>query len=328
MIGAIALLMASLVNAQTTQPGSKFLRFVADQNGGGVLQTSIVTYRNEQGKTVDLIGAVHIADQRYFKDLSETFKGYDALLYELVKPKDVVPGQPRPQGQPQGERPLQWVGTMQQMLKEALELTFQLDEIDYARPNMVHADLDTETFMQMQADRGESILTLMLQQMIREMARPQPAAGAVVGGAGMEAMDVAGFLMALQSPDRSRQLKLMLARQFNQMDSMLGGLGGPGGTVIVTERNRAALTTLQKRLSAGDRNVGIFYGAAHLSEMEKDLTGPMGFKQVGEPKWITAWDMAAPAGARGAANGVRPATRPTSLPPQATPKAEGSLVPR
>lgn len=305
VIVALSLLLAGVAQAQRVQPEPKFLRFVPDKNGGGVLQTSIVTYQNAAGKRVDLIGAVHIADQRYFQDLNKTFEDYDSLLYELVKPKDVVPGRGGVAAvRGKGERPLEWVGMIQEMLKSALDLSFQLDEIDYTKRNMVHADLDTETFMQMQADRGESFLMLMIQQMIHEMGRAD--AGANVNG-----MDVAGLIMALQAPDSARQLKLVLARQFNQMEDMMSGFGGPNGTVIVTERNRAALTMLRKRLEAGDKKIGVFYGAAHLKEMEKDLTGLMGFKQVGEPKWLTAWDMTGTAAAAGVA---RPSTRPTTRP--------------
>jgi hypothetical protein len=41
--------------------------------------------------------------------------------------------------------------------------------------------------------------------------------------------------------------------------------------------------------------------------MEKIMTTQMGFKQVGEPKWLIAWDMT---GAPSTAPGVAPATQP------------------
>lgn len=306
LIGLLALSFVGLARGQATQPAPKFLRFVPDAVGGGVLQTSIVTYRNNTGRTVDLIGAVHVADASYFQELNQTFTTYDSLLYELVKPKDFVPGR-GPRLGAEGERPMEMVGMLQMMLKNMLELSFQLDEIDYTKPNMVHADLDSDTFMQMQAERGESLLTLMLQQMLREMSRQQ-------ANPQVEVLDVAGLLMAMQAPDRARQFKLVLARQFNQMEDMMSGIGGPNGTVILTERNRAALTVLRKRLEAGDRKIGIFYGAAHLSEMEKDLTGLMGFRQVGEPKWVKAWDMASAPGSGAARPATRPAIRPAPSP--------------
>jgi hypothetical protein len=286
----VILLWASSSGAATE---SKFLRFVPDDSGGGKLQCSVVTYRNADGVTVDLIGAVHIADRPYYQSLNKSFEQYDSLLYEMVKPRDMevgAGGAPRQRdGAPAaGRRPraLGWVGTMQTFLKDTLDLSFQLEEINYTRPNFVHADLDAETFLEKQAERGESMLTMMLQAMLQEMSRePRPATAAEPG--------IMDLIQALQSPDRSRQLKLLLAKQFANMDEMMARLDGPDGSVIVTERNKAALNVLNKRVAAGDRRIGVFYGAAHLSGMEKILILDLGFKQVGEPKWLTAWDMTA-----------------------------------
>jgi hypothetical protein len=284
-VSAGASAQATRSNASSTE--SKFLRFVADNDDGGKLEASVVTYRNSDGAAVDLIAAVHIADVAFFRDLDKSFAQYDALLYEMVKPKDMKPqsGRYRPHRKP-GET-LGWVTVLQQFMKDFLELSFQLEQIDYTAPNFVHADLDVETFAQMQADRGESLLMMMFQLMLREMAKGEQGMAA----AAAEQPDLLAIVEALQSPDRARQLKLVLARSFNAMDEMLSGLGGARGTVILDERNRAAMRVLKQRLEKGDKKLGIFYGAGHLKGMEKILTEEMGFKQAGEPKWYTAWDM-------------------------------------
>jgi hypothetical protein len=62
-----------------------------------------------------------------------------------------------------------------------------------------------------------------------------------------------------------------------------------GGTVIITERNRKAIGVLDREVAAGRKNLGIFYGAAHLAEMEKEL-GKKGYLRTGE-RWLTAWDI-------------------------------------
>ena len=46
---------------------------------------------------------------------------------------------------------------------------------------------------------------------------------------------------------------------------------------------------LDREVAAGRKNLGIFYGAAHLAEMEKDLE-KRGYQRTGE-RWITAWDI-------------------------------------
>ena len=167
------------------------------------------------------------------------------------------------------------------LLRDTLKLTFQLEEIDYKRPNFIHADLDAETFAQMQSDRGESFGSMLLQSMLREMSRGNPADQPHLGH----------LLFAMQSPDKARQLKLLFARQFNKIDEQMAGMEGPKGSVLLTERNKAAMRTLNDAMKSGKRTVAIFYGAAHLKGMDKILTGEMGFHQVGPPFWRVAWDM-------------------------------------
>lgn len=288
---SIALLLAGTSYAQSTRPatrpadGGKFMRFVDDGRGGGRLEASVVSYRNARGQQVDLIAAVHVADREYYVDLRNSFEQYDSLLYEMVKPRDMTADE-LPTTRPRAartERPTHWVHTLQVFLKSALELSFQLEEIDYTKKNFVHADLDAETFQRMQSDRGESLFTLMLQQMLHELSRapqrdtPQPG--------------LPELLLALQSPDRARQLKLLLAREFNQMEQMLAGMEGPNGSVLLTERNKAAVRVLKERLAIGEDRIGLFYGAGHLSGIEKMITSELGFKQEGEPKWRTAWNL-------------------------------------
>jgi hypothetical protein len=295
LLAALIFLIAAAPSSRSAD--SKFLRFVPDATGGGKLQTSTVTYRNADGVTLDLVGAVHIADPSYFDGLNEQFKQYDAVLYEMVKPRGAAApsraGEREPATAPTRARAghssrMSWVGALQRFMKDKLDLRFQLEEIDYERPNFVHADLDAETFFEMQDARGESFFKLMLQSMLRELGRGG-------GGAVQQQATLGGLLMAMQAPDRARQMKLVIAREFGQMEDLLAGMEGPRGSVIISERNKAALKVLNDRIAAGDKRIAIFYGAGHLNLMEKTLTEEMGFKQVGEPKWRDAWDMTAPA---------------------------------
>lgn len=297
----LVLSVTTIVRAQPSTDApeqSKFLRFVPDQQGGGTLRASVLRYENDQGITVDLVSAVHIADKTFFRALDDSFADYDAVLYELVAPKEML--MPSTQGaglrqmrpgddlastgpvSPDKRRgAIALVGTLQRFLRDTLKLRFQLEEIDYKRPNFIHADLDAETFAQMQDQRGESLGGLLIQSMLREMANGDAANQPGLGD----------LLFAMQSPDKARQLKLIFARQFNKIDEQLAGMEGKNGSVLLTERNKAALRTLKKAMSSGKRTIAIFYGAGHLKGMENILTGEMGFHQVGPPFWRIAWDM-------------------------------------
>jgi hypothetical protein len=292
---AMALLLSALPGL-ADEPGSKYLRFV-ETNDHSQLQTSIIRFTNKEGVKVDLIGAVHIGDRAYYEALNKRFKAYDALLYEMVKPRAEVRIDTRERAEGSGG----WVSGLQRFMKSQLELDFQLDRIDYTPENFVHADLDAEAFAQKQADQGESMLSLMLEAMMKEMNRPtadRPAAE----------MGIMDLIEALQAPDRGRQLKLVLGRQFNSFEDALSTMGGKDGSVILDERNKHALQVLKQQIDAGKKEIGIFYGAGHMKGMEEIMTTLMGFKQVGEPEWLVAWDIdARPAPA---AKPLVPATQP------------------
>ncbi|GAB4148100.1 MAG: hypothetical protein Fur0037_16380 [Planctomycetota bacterium] len=133
---------------------SDFVRFV-EQSEGGHLDTAITTYRNEDGVMVTLLGAVHIADPSHYAELQRRFQAFDALLYELVGPEDY---RPRP-GDARSSKG--FVSIMQNLLKHGLELQFQLDAVDYAKENFVHADMTADAFQAEMAASGESLLGLM-----------------------------------------------------------------------------------------------------------------------------------------------------------------------
>jgi hypothetical protein len=253
---------------------TEFLRFTEDK-AGGKLESAIATYRNADGVTVHLVAALHVGERSYYEGLSRTFEGYDVLLYEMVKPKGM--------GAPvRGQRSGGVVSTFQRFLKDVLELEFQLDAIDYSAPNFVHADLDVETFFKLQEERGESLFSLMLRSMMSQMSRAgQPGAPAPI--------TLFDILAAMNSPDSARQYKLLFARQFQDIEEQLAGLEGPNGTVLLTERNKAALRVLQETVASGKKNIGVFYGAGHMRGLEDALL-EKGFKRAGV-QWRLAWDM-------------------------------------
>lgn len=276
---------------------TQFVRLVRDDNGRAMLETAETAYRNADGVTVTLIGAVHIADAAYFAGLDASFDAYDALLYEMVKPA-TRPGESTRTARREGS--LAWVGAMQRFMRDHLELEFQLDAIDYDdRPNFVHADMDSETFLKLQEERKEGFLKLFLRAFAAERKRQRAGEGSAA-----EELTPFHLLAALKAPDRARQLKLLFARQLRNVEGHMEVLEGPNGSVILTERNKVAVGVLREQLDKGHRNIGIFYGAGHFPGIEAILVNEMGFRRVGQT-WRTAWDMSDPEAAP-------PATKPVS----------------
>jgi hypothetical protein len=165
-------------------------------------------------------------------------------------------------------------------MSSILELKHQLNCVDYTQKNFVHADMSPEDFSRAMDQRGESFLQMFLQLMGTGLAQK-------AGGGGM---DDASVLFALFSPNRAEKLKALMAEQFESLDGQLAVLDGPDGSAILTERNKRCFEVLDKELAAGKKKIAIFYGAAHLPDMERRLKNDYGFRRDGI-KWLPAWQL-------------------------------------
>ena len=278
LVAAAAAAWASPASQPATRPQLllSFIRFVEDGRGGGSLQTADVAFHNRAGATVHLIAAVHIGEKSYYDALNRQFAGFDAVLFEMVKPRGAAPPAPG-----QAEQSNSDIATFQRFLKDVLNLDFQLDDVDYSAPNFVHADLDEETFEKLQEQRGESFESLMLQQMLNAMNQSTTRQS--------DEQSLQDLINILTRPDMERQIKVVIARQLGDMDAAAMGLEGPGSTVILSERNNAAMQTLSRTLAAGKKNVAIFYGVAHMPDLAKRLQ-TAGFEPL-STQWNIAWDL-------------------------------------
>src|SRR4029079_10975831 len=126
-------------------------------------------------------------------------------------------------------------------------------KIDYTKPNFVHADMSPEQFEKAMRDRNEGWLQMYFRLMGTAMAQQ----GELSANAPTD-MDVFAALLAR---DRPRRLKIILAKQMAEMESLLVSFGGEDGSAIISERNKMALKVLKEQLAAGKKQLGIFYGA-------------------------------------------------------------------
>jgi hypothetical protein len=264
---------AADVPAGTNQALRSFLRFETTGPEEGHLDTAIRSYRRADDVTVALVAAVHVGDRTYFEQLQDQFRGYDALLYEMIREGGVRPGSTVDTDN--------LVSQVQVGLKHLLDLEFQLDVLDYGRTNFVHADLDPLTFSRLQEERGESILGLMLRAALEEDRRQQNDPRSTLTSFQM--------FWALLRSDRSRQFKFLVGQQMDQLEAAAAGLDQGGPTVLVSGRNEKAIRVLQDQIQLGKKRLGIFYGAGHMPDLERRLL-ELGFKAAGE-RWITAWEL-------------------------------------
>ena len=232
---------------------------------------------------MDLIAAVHVADRAYYAALQAQFTRYDRLLFELVKPHDMdareLGGRSRqPADSLESDSGL---SSLQRLIKDWLQLEFQLDDIDYRPRNFVHADLDSARVGKALREHAGDLLQSLVIYSITDAARLRYGDGSLRLGS----MELA---LAMASSDRPRALKRVLGRELAEVDFSSSEFGGLGfGSVLIGDRNAAAMQVLQLELAKNHRRLALFYGAAHLPDMHKRLLA-MGFVPKGEA-WLTAW---------------------------------------
>lgn len=283
---ALAEVPAKPQAAAKDQVPPKFLRALKDKNGDVVaLQTATVRYQSAadgQEVVVDLIGVVHIGEKAYYEKLNRQFEQYDALLYELVAPE----GTRIPKGgRDRADNP---VGMIQGLMKNVLELESQLEHIDYTKKNFVHADLSPDQMAAAMRKRGDDGFTIFLRVLTELMQQAERQEQKRAQGL-MKEQDI-DILSLFFDPGRGLKLKRILAQQFDDAEAAAGGLGATLATLLITDRNEAAMKVLHKELAKGKKKIGIFYGAAHLPDFDKRLRAELGLKPVSE-EWLTAWDL-------------------------------------
>jgi hypothetical protein len=272
-------LPATLLGA-TPEPSGEFLRFL--QGAGefaGELQTAVVTYRNTDGVEVDLVATVHMAERSYYDSLNDYFTTRDAVLYELVADETV-----RPDGSGVG-RGSGVIGFLQTSMTRFLGLSYQLDVINYARPNFVHADLEPQELDAVMAAKGETLFSAFLALVLAEVENQQ-SRPAVAGSEPLN-ISLADLVRLFSLPNRQGAFKYLLGQSLALSEGSLMAITGNGFTLL-DDRNEAALNVLGENLRNPVANsYSIYFGAAHMPGLAQGLR-QMGFERR-SVTWLTAW---------------------------------------
>lgn len=267
----LAVLCSSLALAQTQEESAEkrpFMRF-AEQTDGGHLDVMAATYRKGD-VTVTLHGAVHIADAEHYAALQKRFEAFEVLLYELIADTDLKP-------YPGMERGAEdWFSAFQLGMGKGLQLAHQVDSVDYRKPNFVHADMTPEEWEEALDKLGKSLIGELISG-----GTPEPDREAE---AKKRQLDIVG---AFRTGRGAHEVRIMGARMIAEPDK-----SNAEPTVLIEGRNKKCLEVLEQQLALDKKKIGIYYGAAHMADMERRLTKEMGFTKVSE-EWIVAWDCSA-----------------------------------
>jgi hypothetical protein len=263
----------------------KFIRVVRDAHDRPVaLETAVGHYVSAvpgQNVSVDLIGAIHIGDKKYYESLNEQFRRYGAVLFELVMPE----GQSlEGLGHRESNHP---VSRVQQALPKMLDLDYQLKRINYTAKNFVHADLSPDEMAKAIKARGDSGGSVFIKVFFDILKQSNQMAEAAEKRGG----EFAEFqlLAALFDSNRPLALKRLMADQMELVEAGTG-LGPTLDTILVQDRNGAAMKVLAREIKKGTPKIAIFYGAAHMPDFDRRLTQELKLKRE-SISWVRAWDM-------------------------------------
>ncbi|KAK4786493.1 hypothetical protein SAY86_003182 [Trapa natans] len=307
-----------------------FMRFKKGSvNGSGELQTAVVSYRKSFPWSllwpflhVDLVSTIHIADKEYFSTLQKELEPYDCVLYEMVASRESLENRRNPAAtkklKSSRSRGFNIIGFIQRQMARILTLNFQLDCIDYQAENWYHADLDFETFKLLQLERGESFFTFARDMTIKSTkAMIQPATvpedlgpwrSKLLWASRVLPMPLVGLLIigsvcadvgspvveypeleALSRLDLGAALKVFLARrltsEFTQVTADV-----EEKSVIIGERNKAAIHSLRKAIEDGHKRIAILYGGGHMPDLGRRLKEEFDLVPS-QVQWVTAWSI-------------------------------------
>ncbi len=254
-----------------------FIR-VSETDKNVFLQTAVTRY-TKGDVIVDFIGAVHIADKAYYNQLNKEFTNYESLLFEMVG-GEAIKEHLKGNNQQAGKKDLQmsFLTGMYNTMTKKLDLTGQKDGIDYSKDNFVHADLTLQEFNDLQKKKGESLLKFAFKNALEQSKGkgkgPKPPSSVKLLKA-----------MLLGTPN---DLKMIIVDTLGGADDQIGAIAGKK-SVIIGDRNIKCLKVMSDEITAGKKNIAIFYGAAHFPDMEERMI-EMGYKQTNH-RWLDAWKL-------------------------------------
>ncbi|HEY3900832.1 MAG TPA: hypothetical protein VGM54_19635 [Chthoniobacter sp.] len=303
------LLLAPALLAEPPQPSGQ-LAFLRSQDGEKIasLQTLSAEFKpaGGRGPSIWLIGVAHIGTPEYYTALQKRLDAQSTVLFEGVDAKKLTR-----EAKPENKKSLQG------KLATALGLVFQLDGINYQRPNFVSCDLTMAGLEKAMANHNA-------QPPATDSSPGKPAASdpsappekrrgptlpakvdnatfdtlmQAIRGEGDIGRKLDGMVGIMGStPEMRETVKLMFIESFAQAGDIINAAKAASPEirdlfeVILTERNENVIRQLEARLpqlGPGD-TIAVFYGAAHMDQIMERLTTELHYTP-GVQMWDTAF---------------------------------------
>lgn len=287
-VGAAIVALLTLISPEVPLPAGLNLTLPEDSRAGS-LKVPIVRYErraaNGSRQQVDFVGAIHLGEAKYYESLNSRFKGYDAVLFELV-------ADPSGLKRRNDSHDQSTIGFIQKALADLLGLKFQLHGINYDAKNFVHADLSPRQLSAAMAARGESVASVLLKLLLLSFDPQVQEEMKKAGFKEPELEEINPVLMLLRGPTAAERLKLRLffAQGLVSSAVVIKSIQGESGTALIDDRNAAVIRVTKEQLDAGRNKLAIFYGVGHMEDLDQRLKHELGLSIV-EVEWVEAWHL-------------------------------------
>jgi hypothetical protein len=175
---------------------------------------------------------------------------------------------------------------LQAELAKALGLEFQLDAIDYDRPNFRSSDMALDQLERALEARGVDF---------------EPISGGLTGSSLAGRIAIVALRLVRFADDFffdgaiADGLKVMLIEMFSDevlIEQSMVQFGPGFMEVIIGERNQVVVDDVKAILDAEPEvgSIAIFYGAAHMPDLARRLDAQLGYQPAGE-EWFTAFEV-------------------------------------
>ncbi len=268
-----------------------YLRIAHPQTNLSELQVAVRQFvpQTPSQPVVWLVGVSHVGESNYYARLQRLLNTHDLVLFEGVTDRAS-----RAAGHKNFERSGEELGSMQNTMAESLGLAFQLDAIDYERPHFRNSDLTIEEIAQLIAKEGrpgggKPNKTAQEFQNLLEMMQGDSIVATLV---------TAGLKLIGSNPKLQAMMKLMMIEVLGRFSGDMSKLQGLPPEwqrlieILIHARNDAVLRDLRAEIARRKpaKSVAIFYGAAHMEDMQRRLTGEMHYAP-GREEWLPAFSV-------------------------------------
>lgn len=296
------------------KPPEPYMRITRATNGAASLDIAVREFQpaDKHSPKIYLVAVSHLGEEAYYSQLQSMLENTDRVLFEGVRASaeraKPMPRDPNAPPRPKMPKPAAGEYSLQAEMAKSLGLKFQLEAIDYERPHFLNSDM---TIAQISEVLNPTQHLGPPTASSANTSRPPPKADEDSGSAQFEnllsAMDGSGFLgkvlqIGLRFIGSSEKMQALVKLAFIEV---LGGLDGdlsnleipaPGLkellNVLIDKRNAVVIEDVRTAMHEANapKSIAIFYGAAHMPNMELKLRHELGYRPV-QDQWFQAFSV-------------------------------------